>query len=139
MKGLLSLCAMSVIAAMPASAQSDATDADTVAGAATFKTYCAVCHGKEGRGDGPLADSLRYVPADLTRIAKRNRSRFDADKVRQIIDGRRQVRGHGGTDMPVWGDALLRATEGYDAENVQTQIAQLVRFIESLQSPPPTR
>ncbi|MDH3599048.1 MAG: CopD family protein, partial [Candidatus Tectomicrobia bacterium] len=35
-------------------------------GAALFRTHCAVCHGEEGRGDGPGAAGLNPKPADLT-------------------------------------------------------------------------
>lgn len=35
-------------------------------GAALFPKNCAMCHGTEGRGDGPAAKELRVPPADLT-------------------------------------------------------------------------
>jgi putative copper resistance protein D len=35
-------------------------------GRALFVSHCAVCHGTEGRGDGPAADGLLQRPADLT-------------------------------------------------------------------------
>src|SRR5579863_7414040 len=41
-----------------------------------FNTYCAACHGKEGRGDGPAAPALKKAPADLTTIAARNNGKF---------------------------------------------------------------
>ena len=37
-----------------------------VAGAALFPQHCAMCHGTEGRGDGPAAKGLPEPPADLT-------------------------------------------------------------------------
>ena len=40
--------------------------ASIVAGSKLFPTHCAVCHGAEGRGDGPAARSLPEPPADLT-------------------------------------------------------------------------
>ena len=45
-------------------------------GAELFKTYCAVCHGIDAKGNGPMAKSLKTAPADLTRIAARNRGSF---------------------------------------------------------------
>jgi mono/diheme cytochrome c family protein len=78
------------------------TEAD-LAGRDTYLRYCASCHGPEGRGDGPVAASLKTQPADLTRIAKRSGGSFDERDVMAAIDGRRAVREHGSRDMPVWG------------------------------------
>jgi mono/diheme cytochrome c family protein len=102
-------------------------------GSATFKTYCASCHGKSGGGDGPLAKHLRFAPADLARIAKRNGGTFDFAKLAKVIDGRQPLKGHGGTDMPVWGDAFLQSREGYDAAKVKQKIDELVHYLASLQ------
>ena len=41
------------------------TPASITAGAATYKKYCAFCHGVTGKGDGPLAPK-GSTPADLT-------------------------------------------------------------------------
>jgi mono/diheme cytochrome c family protein len=103
------------------------------AGAATFKAYCATCHGEKARGDGPMADQLRFAPADLTRVGRRNRGKFDSERVFRMIDGRQPVKGHGGTDMPVWGDAFLDSREGYDKETVKRRIDELVHYLESIQ------
>jgi putative copper export protein/mono/diheme cytochrome c family protein len=35
-------------------------------GAALFQTHCRMCHGPDGRGDGPAAAGLNPKPADLT-------------------------------------------------------------------------
>ncbi len=37
-----------------------------VQGAALFPEHCAMCHGADGRGDGPAAKGLPVPPADLT-------------------------------------------------------------------------
>ena len=37
-------------------------------GEAEYLNSCAVCHGIEGKGDGPLGDVLMKRPADLTRL-----------------------------------------------------------------------
>ena len=41
------------------------TPASITAGAATFKKYCAFCHGTAAKGDGPLAPKDTHPP-DLT-------------------------------------------------------------------------
>lgn len=106
-----------------------------VAGSSLFKTWCATCHGVEARGDGPLADSLRVRPPDLTLFAHRNGS-FDRDKVRRIVDGRNPVDGHGGPDMPIWGDVFKQAEEGYSDKKVAERIQALADYIASIQRAP---
>ena len=80
-------------------------------GRSLFETYCAVCHGRSGRGDGPLAEQMKTRPPDLTLFAARNGGTFPAALVGKIIDGRQPLPGHGGPDMPVWGDAFRRVNE----------------------------
>lgn len=104
-------------------------------GSALFRSYCASCHGAQGKGDGPLAANLRVAPSDLTRLAKRNHGKFDPEKVRRAVDGRSPKEIHGGSDMPVWGDAFKRAGEGYSEEKVKERIDALVEHISTLQEP----
>ena len=104
-------------------------------GSALFRSYCASCHGTEAKGDGPLAANLRVAPADLTGLARRNHGKFDAEKVRRAIDGRGPREIHGGSDMPVWGDAFKRAGEGYSEAKVKERIDALVDHLASLQQP----
>jgi len=104
-------------------------------GSALFRSYCASCHGTEAKGDGPLAGNLRVAPADLTGLARRNHGKFDAEKVRRAIDGRGPREIHGGSDMPVWGDAFKRAGEGYSEAKVKERIDALVDHLASLQRP----
>jgi len=106
-----------------------------VGGAYTFRTWCASCHGVDAKGDGPLAENLRFHPPDLTRIAKRNGGEFPTDKVNQIVDGRKPLGGHGGTDMPVWGDAFRNAETGYDEAAVKAKIQGVVDFLKTTQAP----
>ncbi|MDO8678217.1 MAG: universal stress protein [Acidobacteriota bacterium] len=105
-----------------------------VTGRATFQTYCVMCHGNEGRGDGRLAAHMTRKPSDLTEIAKRNGGEFPSELVFRTVDGRQPVRGHGGPDMPAWGDTFLKSREGGDANSVRETIDSLVRYVESIQA-----
>ena len=102
-------------------------------GEALFKTYCASCHGRSAKGDGPIAEHLRSRPPDLTLITKRAGGKFDDDRVYRIIDGRQPVRGHGNADMPVWGDAFKRSGQSGTEDAVRARIRALVDHIRSLQ------
>lgn len=122
--------------APPASAtqvQTSAGPAIQKGGADLFRTYCASCHGTSGMGDGPLASSMRRKPANLTQIAKRNGGQYPSELVYRVIDGRQPVRGHGGPDMPVWGDAFARTTEAADEASVKLKIQALVAYLQSIQ------
>jgi mono/diheme cytochrome c family protein len=103
-------------------------------GSTMFKSYCATCHGTSATGDGPLAEMLRKRPANLTLLAQRNGGVFSADMVSRIIDGRKPVTGHGGGDMPVWGDAFARSADGPDT--APGKISALVEYLESIQQKP---
>ena len=105
-------------------------------GAEVFRTYCASCHGTSARGDGPLASSMTRKPANLVEISKRNGGLFPTELVFKTIDGRQKVRGHGGPDMPVWGDAFEKSREAGDQERVKAVIQSLVDYIESIQLRP---
>jgi nucleotide-binding universal stress UspA family protein len=108
----------------------------TTTGGEVFRTYCATCHGTSGRGDGPLASSMNRKPANLTEIAKRNCGQFPTELVFKTIDGRQPVRGHGGPDMPVWGDAFAKSREAGDADRVKAVIQSLVDYLEGIQLRP---
>jgi mono/diheme cytochrome c family protein len=124
-----------VMAVGPAAVAQETAEATVgdLSGPALFKSYCGSCHGATAQGDGPLADVLRFRPADLTQIAKRAQGRFDKEKVHRMIDGRNPVKGHGGPDMPLWGDAFKRSGGGYSEQGVRDRIDTLVEYLEGLQ------
>ena len=99
-----------------------------VRGRQLFRTYCASCHGVTGRGDGPMVEYLRVPPANLPLIAARNQGVFPAEGVRRAIDGRRAVRAHGDSAMPIWGDALLPRER-----NAAERIRDLVAYLDVIQ------
>lgn len=120
----------------PVVAEQEAEMRQQVTGGATFRTYCATCHGTTARGDGPLAVNMRRKPADLTEIAKRNGGLFPTDMVFRTIDGRQPVRGHSGPDMPAWGDTFMKSRNGGNTDSVRQTIESLVRYLESMQTRP---
>jgi mono/diheme cytochrome c family protein len=99
-----------------------------------FAFYCAACHGSGGKGDGPVAPSLRTPPADLTTIAKRAGGTFPAARVESHVTGTGTtlIVSHGTREMPVWGPIFRALDPNSDAMN-KVRIANLVGYIESLQ------
>ena len=101
---------------------------------------CAVCHGTEGKGDGPYVKQLINQPTDLTALSKNNGGSFPETVVYQLIDGRRvsisdEGRSvetfHGSQDMPIWGDEF-RVVED-DEGAVDERINNLIEYLKILQ------
>jgi mono/diheme cytochrome c family protein len=105
-----------------------------VAGAYAFRTHCASCHGVDAKGEGPLAENLHFRPPDLTLIARRNGGSFPTERVYRIVDGRSPLKGHGGPDMPVWGDAFKNADTGYDEAAVKAKLHSVVEYLRTIQA-----
>jgi len=99
-------------------------------GEAMFATYCSVCHGPTGKGNGPAAAALKKQPADLTQLNKRNNGAFSAIKVGLIIRGDEVMASHGSRDMPIWGK-IFTDMEGERLANLR--IHNLTEFVRSLQ------
>lgn len=104
-------------------------------GAQAFRTYCATCHGTSGRGNGPMAGSLRQVPPDLTQFTTRNGGVFPLGRLTRIIDGR-DVRAHGDREMPVWGDAFRTGAGSLSPGEVRARIEAIVRYLQGIQERP---
>lgn len=107
-----------------------------------FFERCAVCHGENAKGRGPVAKLLRIEPADLTRLTIENGGEFPFERVYQVIDGRAQVPAHGPRKMPVWGYEYQSIWEGITdptqrrvrAEYFITgRILSLIRYLETIQ------
>lgn len=98
-----------------------------------FTSYCASCHGKDAKGDGPAASALKNAPVDLTALAKKNGGKYPSDKVTAILRGQADVAAHGTREMPVWGPVFWHISGGHESETMQ-RITNLNHYIESLQA-----
>jgi mono/diheme cytochrome c family protein len=106
---------------------------DSMAGRDLFAFYCASCHGRDGKGDGPTAASLKTKPADLTAISKRRGGKFPHDEIAAFVSGMgAPVAAHGSVDMPVWGP-LFRGLDDSPART-KVRINNLVSYLESIQA-----
>ena len=104
-----------------------------VSGKDMFTSYCASCHGRDAKGDGPAASALKSAPADLTALARKNGGKYPADRVTSVLRGQASLVPHGDQEMPVWGPVFWRMSQGHEVE-VQQRIANLNHYIESLQA-----
>ncbi|HUY26522.1 MAG TPA: cytochrome c [Candidatus Binataceae bacterium] len=108
------------------------------AGEADYQQYCAGCHGKDARGNGPDAKviPLSPPPSDLTGLARAHGGKFPFDQVVDVIDGRKAVPSHERIQMPFWGVTLQKPGQEFspasDAD-VKRRIEAISRYLESLQ------
>ncbi len=106
---------------------------DSMYGPDLFRFYCAACHGRDGKGGGPVATTLKTAPADLTTIASRNEGTFPTARVQALVTGGGEpaVVAHGPSEMPVWGP-IFQALDPVDTMN-RIRIATIVEYLESMQ------
>ncbi len=89
-----------------------------------YVSYCLLCHGVEGSGDGPLAKAMKISPANLTTTV---RSRSDTILTKIITgQGKQTITGRDrhnllSETMPEWKDV-------FDESQIQALIAYL-RFL----------
>ena len=101
-----------------------------------YRTFCAMCHGDAGKGDGVMSGMLVNGAPDLTQLTVNNDGVFPMLQVIQTIDGRSGVRGHTSM-MPMFGDIFNNAQANagpYGAETfVRGRILSLAYYLESIQ------
>jgi mono/diheme cytochrome c family protein len=110
-----------------------------------YVNSCAPCHGVSGKGDGPVARSLKLTPSDLTRLSEANKGVFPFSRIYEVIDGRFEVETHGKRDMPIWGEIYKPTWSSIQspvppvyskevAESiVRSRILALIEYISTLQ------
>ena len=86
---------------------------DTQKGKQVFQTFCQVCHGPQGKGDGPVGMSLKPPPANLSSDKVQNTK---DDELMNIL-----IKGKPGTAMPAWEKDLS-----------SQQMTDVIAFIRSL-------
>jgi mono/diheme cytochrome c family protein len=109
-----------------------ATPIQSIDGRDNFVAYCAVCHGEDGRGNGPAAPAMKAPVPDLTRIAQRRGGKFSAVDIEQTIrgTGKTATPAHGVEEMPIWGNVFLYE----DRARSTLRITNMVKYIQSIQA-----
>ncbi len=108
-------------------------ETSAASGKQMYDTYCATCHGKDGKGNGPAAEALKTPPTDLTTLAQKNNGKYPSNHVSATIQGDQAIPAHGSKDMPIWGNLFWHMSQGHSSE-VQLRVANLNKYIESMQA-----
>ena len=104
----------------------------SVEGKDNFEAYCATCHGKEAKGNGPAAAALKVPPPDLTILARKNGGKFNSTEVEGTITGKNKMpNAHGSGDMPLWGPVFRSMSPDTNVTTLRVQ--NLVDYLKSIQ------
>lgn len=103
-----------------------------ISGRDMYMHYCAVCHGKQGRGGGPAAAALKVEPADLTMLAQQHHGEFPRRMVESTLRFGSALPSHGSSEMPVWGP-LFQSLNRFNSTEVQQRINNLTDYLQSIQ------
>ena len=97
-----------------------------------FNSYCAPCHGVDGRGNGPAAQALRTRPVDLTTLARMNHGKYPDTHVLSVLQFGSEITAHGSLEMPVWGPILSRMNLT-NPQDRDLRLGNLTRYLERMQ------
>ena len=104
-----------------------AVQTNPTGGAEMYNSYCAACHGRQGKGDGPAAVALTKKPTDLTLLAKNLGGPVPMKYFQDKISGEPMTPAHGSADMPVWGPIFRHLG------NDELRMYNLKKYVDSLQ------
>ena len=102
-----------------------------------YRDHCAVCHGLDAKGEGPMAPAMMIKPRNLTELSKDNEGVFPLVRVIKRIDGREELVSHG-SPMPVYGqffegESELLKTEAGQPIYTSKPVVALVEWLKSVQ------
>lgn len=100
-----------------------------------YRSYCAPCHGVDGRGNGPTAGALVTQPPDLTLLTQNNHGAYPRAHLASVLRfGAENNPAHGSRLMPTWGPIFYRLNPSTGAQMMESmRIYNLVAYIKTLQ------
>jgi len=97
-----------------------------------YEAYCATCHGKDGRGQGPAAAALKIPPTDLTVLARQHAGKFPSIKDYRALAGVAGIAADGSKEMPIGGPIFMSMSHQHESE-VHLRVANLSEYLKSMQ------
>jgi len=104
----------------------------SASGEEMYVTYCAECHGRQGKGSASSKVAFGWAATDLTTLSKKNQGRFPYGVVKDAIRGDYHSAVYGPGEMPPWG-FLFRYVGGGSKLEVEMRINRLTEYIRTLQ------
>lgn len=98
-----------------------------------YSSYCAPCHGADGRGNGPAAAQLGAPLPDLTQLSRRNHGKFPESHVVSVLQFGVEGHAHPAPPMPAWGPILGKMDQSNPQDRL-LRIANLSRYLDSIQT-----
>lgn len=99
-----------------------------------YTEYCAVCHGVDGRGNGPAASALKQPIPDLTTMAQRHGGTYPWAHVNSVLTfGTSEMVAHGSPEMPVWGSLFGSLNTNPHSQEARLRIANLNNYLKAMQ------
>ncbi len=115
-----------------ASAAPDREGQAPILGSRIFQYRCAACHGADGRGHGPESAALKRAVPNLTLISQRNGGKFPYQRVKEVIEGKRQSPlAYGYRQMPIYGPIFHQIEADQDWGEVRLEA--ITKQVESIQ------
>lgn len=104
---------------------------DPTNGKQMHTSYCAPCHGLDGRGGGPAAAMLKARPADLTSLTQDHRGKFPDSHVVSILQfgGARQPN----SQMPAWAPILDKINH-INVQETSLRMSNLSQYLKTIQT-----
>lgn len=118
----VSLSVLSFFSLIALSSSSIAQDLNPLIGVQLYRSYCLVCHGKDGNSQGPVAERHNLSPADLTASKYQTMS---ASELTELIGAYRMG---DAAKMPNWGLLLPKADLLDIASYISLLTSEDIRF-----------
>ena len=98
-----------------------------------YQSYCAPCHGVDGRGNGPVASAMKTQPVDLTQLARMNHGTYPENHVVSVLQFGTSLPAHGSAAMPLWGH-LFERIEPAQSQETAFRISNLTHYLKTMQA-----
>jgi mono/diheme cytochrome c family protein len=107
------------------------TDSSKIpSGEELYEQDCAICHGRDLKGTGPVPEPFR-APSDLTMLARKHGGTFPAEYVTNVVETGTTIPAHGPAEMPTWGTDFTR--DKWTEQEMTLRITNLLNYIKAHQ------